>query len=613
MNAYRYIRFSTPRQENGDSARRQSDDVGAFCARQGWTIVEDIQDLGQSAWTGAHLSTGSLGRFAARVRQGEIEMPAVLVVEKLDRLSRQEPRKTLRWMEDLCAEGLTVATVDGGRIFNDASLRADLMGTFEILMRAQLAHQESQQKSERVLSAIGAKIEQARAGGRKITSKAPGWLTLNADRMGFTIDPQRAAIVIDIYEMAAAGQGARWIAKVLNERGVPAWGAPKADGTPRTWEISSVRLILAQPSVEGDYVPGFSNTSDAKRTKFEGRISGYYPRIVDADLVARARAQVDGRKTGARRTGGTGGRHTAGVANLFAGLIRCGACGQRMHLRSNGEKLPKRYLQCHHAARSRGCGQREMFAYDPLEAAALDQILHLALDDRNFARVDETGPLAVALADVEKQIADRKERAQRLARVLAQVDDDPAVVEEMIENRKALKGLEGRREEVSKALDTARGAVSPEEHLGRVRELRSALKDPDAATRQVARLKVQTAMKGLGLRLICRLVEGERRETIVVLPSGFSCTVGHGGEVIAPVDLPAIMAKGLEGLGATEEASIIATRMVRHAEEYLKEVAPKFLAKPDEPIQDRVIDAKGVSEIETHLRRQRQRAAERLT
>ena len=527
MDAYSYIRFSTVRQENGDSLRRQVDDVSGFCARQGWAIREQIEDLGQSAWTGAHLSEGNLGRFAARVRAGEIKLPAVLVVEKLDRLSRQEPRKTLRLMEDLCADGLTIATVDGGRIYTDASLRRDLLGTFEILMRAELAHKESQQKSERVLEAIGEKMRQAKAAGVKITAKAPGWLTLNADRMGWTIDEGRAQVVRDVYEMAAAGQGARWIAKVLNERAVPAWGAPRAGAKPRTWEISSVRLLLAQPAVEGDYQPGFSNTSAAKRTKFSERIVGYYPRIVDADLVARARAAVEDRKTGPR----AGGRHTANVANLFAGLIRCGECGNRMHLRSNGDRLPKRYLHCNHASRRRGCDQREMFAYDPLESAALDEILHLALSDHHFARVDETGALAVGLAEVDKEIADRTEKARRLARVLAQVDDDPAVVAELKENRKALTALEDRRAKAAAQLEAARGAASPEEHLARVRDLRGALQDEDKAVRQAARLRVQTAMKGLGCQFTCSVKADGTRSALLALTTGFACEISQDGAV----------------------------------------------------------------------------------
>src|SRR5665213_2820096 len=118
MHAYVYIRYSTPKQEKGASKERQREDCQALCARRSWSVVEIIEDLGRSAWTGAHLSSGNLGKFAERVRAGDIPAGSVLVVEKLDRLSRQEARITLRWMEDLCAAGLSIATVSGDRLYD---------------------------------------------------------------------------------------------------------------------------------------------------------------------------------------------------------------------------------------------------------------------------------------------------------------------------------------------------------------------------------------------------------------------------------------------------------------------------------------------------------------
>jgi hypothetical protein len=138
MRAVIYIRFSTQKQERGASRDRQLELCQQFCEQRGWPVDEIIEDLGRSAWTGAHLAAGRLGEFAARVRNGDVASDTVLVVEKLDRLSRQETRTTLRWMEDLCAAGLTISTVDGGKVYDDAGLRADLMGVFEILMRAKL-------------------------------------------------------------------------------------------------------------------------------------------------------------------------------------------------------------------------------------------------------------------------------------------------------------------------------------------------------------------------------------------------------------------------------------------------------------------------------------------
>ena len=288
MHAFIYIRFSTPKQERGDSERRQLEDCEAFCRRMGWPVVEVIRDLGRSAWTGAHLSAGNLGRFAERVRAGEIPPGSVLVVEKLDRLSRQELRTTHRWMEDLCAQGLSIATADGGKVYNDDNLRNDLPSVFEILIRAKLANDESQQKSERVLARIGANMKLAKTTGRVMTAKGPGWLVMRPDRSGFDVIEDRARLVRHVYEMAAEGKGARWIAKTLNEEGRPAWGKWRKAGSTPTWEIGSIKFMLANPAVEGDYQPGFSNTGP-KRTKFTEKIEDYYPRIVPADLVARAR------------------------------------------------------------------------------------------------------------------------------------------------------------------------------------------------------------------------------------------------------------------------------------------------------------------------------------
>ena len=590
MDAIPYIRFSDPKQEKGHSKERQTQDILAFCLRQGWPIREVIEDLGQSAWKGAHLTQGNLGKFANRVRAGEVAMPAVLVVEKLDRLSRQGHHVMVPWMRELCGLGLRIAVVDGGRVYDATSLTGDLMPEIEAMLRGNLAFKESQQKSERVLDALTKKMAKAKEKGTVITAKAPGWLKVLPDRSGFEVDDYRADIVREVYEMAADGKGARWIAKTLNERGEVAWGLPRADGKPRTWEMASIRLMLAQPAVEGDYQPGFSNTSKSKRTKFTEKLVGYYPRIVDADLVARARAAVQARKTGPR----LGGRHTGNVANLFAGLVRCGECDNRMHLRlTSGER---RYLRCNHAARSGDCSQKASFAYGPLESAVLDEILHLALDDQHFAKVDETGALARSLASIEKVLADQGEKARRLAKVLALVEDDPAVVEELLGVRKEITALETQRDEVAEQLAAARGAVTPEEHLARVRDLRDALQDENEPTRQAARLRVQRAMQGLGVRLVCEVKAGER-ETLLMLSTGFFCRIRHDGSVIGRVDMAVLASRGV----APHEGQAAQTaRLLTDVIDAMTELSG---GEPREGAFENDADQDLVAAVGTHLRR----------
>ncbi len=339
-------------------------------------------------------------------------------------------------------------------------------------------------------------------------------------------------MVRDVYEMAALGKGARWIAKELNERGISAWGNwRKTESTP-TWEIGSVKLILSQPSVEGDYVPGFSNTS-ARRTKFDQRIVGYYPRIVDADLVARARAQVESRKTGPRK----GGRHTRGVANLFAGVVVCESCGNRMHLRSSGQPHPNRYWQCNFAARLRGCSQKAMFRYDPFERAALDEILHLALDDRYFAEPDQTASSAAVLAGLEKAISDQKEQVERWVESLGRIGASEAIEARLVEAEQSIRDLMAQRDGAAKGLEAAKGAVSPAEHLERVRDVRGALDDPEPATRQAARLRVHNAIVGLGCKVVCGVDPDEGRQIGLFLPGGvLACLFDNEGKVVMRFD-----------------------------------------------------------------------------
>ncbi|MDP9103421.1 MAG: recombinase family protein, partial [Pseudomonadota bacterium] len=76
--AFIYIRFSSPKQEKGASRDRQREIGERLCFDNDWEIAEVIEDLGISAWKGDHLKVGHLGRFAERVRIGEIPFGSVL-------------------------------------------------------------------------------------------------------------------------------------------------------------------------------------------------------------------------------------------------------------------------------------------------------------------------------------------------------------------------------------------------------------------------------------------------------------------------------------------------------------------------------------------------------
>ncbi|WP_257026778.1 MULTISPECIES: recombinase family protein [Pseudomonadaceae] len=68
-------------------------------------------DKGRSAYKGRHLDdTGELARFLAYVEDGTIPTGSYLVIESLDRLSREKVRDALPRFLDLLAKGINVYT-----------------------------------------------------------------------------------------------------------------------------------------------------------------------------------------------------------------------------------------------------------------------------------------------------------------------------------------------------------------------------------------------------------------------------------------------------------------------------------------------------------------------
>lgn len=148
-NCIIYYRFSTEKQEVGDSIERQLRDCNDYAKAQGWTVIETIGDHGRSAYKGEQISKGNLGKLEQRIRAGEYPPGTILLVERLDRLSRELPRKTQRWMEDITDHDIQIVVANGGRVFDKETLQDhnSLIVIMDLLMNAMVAHHESKQKA----------------------------------------------------------------------------------------------------------------------------------------------------------------------------------------------------------------------------------------------------------------------------------------------------------------------------------------------------------------------------------------------------------------------------------------------------------------------------------
>ncbi len=111
-----YARFSSVEQKEGMSLQRQLGDMRRYCASKGWQESKVITDEGRSAFHGQHRHGGDLGRFEAEALTAA-HQGSLIIVERLDRLSRGGHDDTDRLITGLNSSGVSVATVDGDQLY----------------------------------------------------------------------------------------------------------------------------------------------------------------------------------------------------------------------------------------------------------------------------------------------------------------------------------------------------------------------------------------------------------------------------------------------------------------------------------------------------------------
>lgn len=493
--AYRYHRFSSARQDAGTSLKRQREATKKLCDKHPeWTVVDPpLEDKGESAWHGDHLRVGNLGRFRQRVELREIEPGSILVIENLDRLSRQDVRTAKRWVEDITDLGIIVAVCQPEMLLDADAMSGNNIGSMVIyLLEAGRSNKESGRKSEIQLEKIEEFMTKARK-GIAYSKRAPLWLSGDKDAKGFEVIEERAETVRQIYRWSAEGMGFASITKLLNET-IPAWSvgykSQKAE-----WKQGYVRDILTGPAVEGEY----HRKKGRAREKTGEVIEGYYPRIVPAELVASARS-AQRLRTGVRTEA------SGEIQNLFAGRVVCGHCGGSMTRNAQGRSSRVdlyEYLICRRAKAGGECDNTFNYRYDIFERAALDRMLHLALDDTHFIKSDEVPALFAKVAALRKEVELLEARQKRALNILLDNDDADEVRSALNELRPQVAAARTKLGEAEDALEAAKGNVSADEHLRRVMGVRDAIYSDDTETRQQARRTVRAAIQNVVRSATC--------------------------------------------------------------------------------------------------------------
>src|SRR5262249_47669312 len=142
--AYSYVRFSTPEQLKGDSLRRQTNLSAGYCQRNNLLLDDslNLRDLGVSAFRGDNVETGALSGFLDAVRRGRVPQESVLIVENLDRLTRDEIGKALSLFISILDAGVHIVTLRPEVEYTKQSIN-DIATIMQAVLQLFLGHEES--------------------------------------------------------------------------------------------------------------------------------------------------------------------------------------------------------------------------------------------------------------------------------------------------------------------------------------------------------------------------------------------------------------------------------------------------------------------------------------
>ncbi|MEI8043063.1 MAG: recombinase family protein [Verrucomicrobiota bacterium] len=365
--AISYVRFSTMGQSEGDSVRRQTEATEAYCKKHGLILTDKyrLRDLGKSAYKGDHRSpTGALGQLEKQVAEGKIPAGTVLIVENLDRLSRENIIAAQLMLLNLINKGIEiVALTDNERRYSAESLKNNPFELIVSIIVLSRAHEESKTKSYRAKQSW-AQRKHLITQGKHIKLRLPCWLQ-SCDGKYLPV-PDKVQLIKYIHKLYLDGYGAQSICTKLTEAGQPNIATPQK-GAALRWHSTTILRLLNSKALIGYY------------THVTPEIPNFFPAVISESDFYAVQARIQQRVS-------YRGQRTYNP-HPFTHLIKCERCGNNMVKKQmNGYN----YLQCS-ASKEKVCSSRTI-RYYPIERALLEIIA--ATDATTFA-IDDNAALQV--------------------------------------------------------------------------------------------------------------------------------------------------------------------------------------------------------------------------
>jgi len=340
VNTYIYGRFSSDRQEEGDSKRRQIDNGQAFAQRLELPAPKVFFDEGVSAKAGKNLEK----EFARMV--GELKKGDVIIVEDLDRISRMHPWLAKAKVYEIINNGITICTWrDSKKYTSDNINELDTFLVADVI--SGVAFIESAKKKTRQLARWDGWIKEIEAGKKIVAFRTPPWIDYDEKQESFSLN-SKAGTVKQIFHLADSGKGSILITKQLMKEGVP----PLQGNINSRWNDTYVRYILRNTTTIGTL-----NLSTRNRD-----FPNYYPAAVDEKLFYRVQAKIPKISIG--------GAPAIKEVNVFKSILFC-SCGSKIY--GCGNNRAKDYYCCHNARLGNGC-KFHFVPKDKLRRAVIDSL-----------------------------------------------------------------------------------------------------------------------------------------------------------------------------------------------------------------------------------------------
>ena len=320
--AYAYIRYSRAIQQTGDSEHRQLTALDLFETSTGTPITEVVYDKGKSAFRGDNARSGNFKEMLDRMDSGAIGAGDYLVVESIDRITRQRVLDGVELLQGILKKGINIYTTVDQKTYSYSDPSRDFENLLMISLIAKRANEESETKSGRLLSAWKARKAKAENGEVIIKKGKSIPYGLRVEGGKFVIHKEEQGEIKKLFELLLQF-GLNTAITKINETSL------------KKWNNGTINKLIKHKTVIGCMATHrIEYTADGKARKIlTGFIENYYPNLIEPGLFYKAVDTMSNRKQK-----NWSGRRTEQDFNIFKHCIYCEQCGGKMYYDHRGSR-----------------------------------------------------------------------------------------------------------------------------------------------------------------------------------------------------------------------------------------------------------------------------------